>query len=58
MEAAASLEEAEQGMEAGVPVDMLAIDLRGAWEALGKITGDSVNQALVTEIFSRFCLGK
>ncbi|MEA4891699.1 MAG: tRNA uridine-5-carboxymethylaminomethyl(34) synthesis GTPase MnmE [Peptococcaceae bacterium] len=58
MEAQAALREVVQGIEAGVPEDMLAIDLRRAWEALGKITGETVSQALVAEIFSRFCLGK
>ena len=32
--------------------------MRGAWELLGEITGDSVHEELSNELFSRFCLGK
>jgi tRNA modification GTPase len=32
--------------------------MRRAWELLGSITGDTVADDIVTEIFSRFCLGK
>lgn len=42
----------------GIPVDFLAIDVRGAWEALGEITGETVSDDLVEKIFSDFCVGK
>jgi len=45
-------------MDNGVPVDLLAIDVRGAWEALGEITGETVTEDLVDKIFSDFCVGK
>ena len=41
-----------------VPVDMLAIDIRDAWENLGKIIGEAYEEELVDNIFKRFCLGK
>lgn len=47
-----------QGAEYGMPEDCLAIDLRNACEALGRITGESVSEDIVNEIFSKFCIGK
>ena len=41
-----------------IPVDMLAIDIRDAWENLGKIIGEAYEEELVDNIFKRFCLGK
>ena len=58
MEAHGIINEARTGAQEGTPEDLLSIDLRRAWTALGKITGETVEEALVTEIFSRFCLGK
>lgn len=45
-------------MEDGMPVDFAVVDLREAWSLLGSITGDTVHDDIVEEIFSRFCLGK
>ena len=39
-------------------VDFLVIDLQNAWEILGKITGETVEEDLLDQIFSKFCLGK
>jgi len=44
--------------ESNIPVDMLAIDLKMAWEDLGKIIGEYYETELVDNIFERFCLGK
>jgi len=41
-----------------VPIDMIQIDFRRAWEFLGEIVGDQMADSLVDQIFSQFCLGK
>lgn len=53
-----SLDEAFSATEAFVPIDMVQIDIRNAWEYLGEIIGDSVGDSLIDQIFSQFCLGK
>lgn len=52
------IEQAITSIDAGMPVDFIATDLRSAWELLGDITGDSIRESMVDELFSRFCLGK
>ena len=52
------LEEARLGLNSGIPVDIAAIDIRSAWEALGEITGAVVTEDLLDRIFSDFCVGK
>lgn len=44
--------------EAGFEQDLLMIDIQEAYDALGEISGHSVREDMVNEIFSRFCLGK
>ena len=56
--AADSLEAVLTGIKNGMPVDLCQTDMRDAWEDLGEITGDSYNDELLDELFSRFCLGK
>ncbi len=43
---------------AGVPADILSIDARNSWEALGEITGSTVTEDLLDRIFRDFCIGK
>lgn len=57
-ETIASLSMVEQSIEDGMPEDFFSIDLMNAYEALGSITGESVGEDLVNEIFSKFCTGK
>jgi tRNA modification GTPase len=56
--AAQSLKEACAAYEAGMPLDCITIDIKNAAEYLGEITGESVSEAVVAEIFHRFCIGK
>lgn len=53
-----ALEEVIEGIELGMPVDLVQIDLTRAWDKLGEVTGDSVQDELITQLFSQFCLGK
>jgi tRNA modification GTPase len=56
--ARSSLIEAMNGVKQRVPIDMIQIDLRSAWETLGEIVGDTASDSLIDQIFSQFCLGK
>ena len=56
--AQAHLREAIAGLEAALPEDVISMDLRGAAEALGEITGDSITEDLLDSIFRNFCIGK
>lgn len=53
-----AIEEAITGIEAGMPIDIVQIDLTRAWELLGEIIGDTVHESLIDQLFSQFCLGK
>lgn len=53
-----AVEEAIEGIEQGVPIDIVQIDLTRTWELLGEIIGDSVHESLIDQLFSQFCLGK
>ncbi|MDN4592550.1 tRNA uridine-5-carboxymethylaminomethyl(34) synthesis GTPase MnmE [Polycladomyces subterraneus] len=53
-----SVREVIEGIESGMPLDMVEIDLKNAWQALGEIIGDAVAEDLIDQIFSQFCLGK
>ncbi|MDO4522467.1 MAG: tRNA uridine-5-carboxymethylaminomethyl(34) synthesis GTPase MnmE [Eubacteriales bacterium] len=57
-EAKSSLERVEESIMADMPEDFFSIDLMSAYEELGSITGESVGEDLVNEIFSKFCMGK
>ncbi|MDD5865199.1 MAG: tRNA uridine-5-carboxymethylaminomethyl(34) synthesis GTPase MnmE [bacterium] len=53
-----SIENANNALANGMPIDIIEIDLKSAWEYLGKIIGDSYQDELIDEIFRNFCLGK
>lgn len=47
-----------KGIAAGMPVDLVQIDMTRCWDLLGEITGDSYQDELLDQLFSQFCLGK
>ena len=57
-QAVQSLQAVNEGLELGMPVDLLQVDLTRTWQILGEITGDAAPDELITQLFSQFCLGK
>ena len=53
-----SLKLVERSIENGMPEDFYSIDLTSAYASLGKIIGEEVDEDVVNEIFSKFCMGK
>jgi len=53
-----AMDDALAAIEQSMPVDMVQIDIRKAWELLGEVIGESVGEELIDQIFSQFCLGK
>jgi len=58
VEALASLRMVRQSVCDGMPEDFYSIDLMNAYEVLGSVIGEAVEEDLVNEIFSKFCTGK
>lgn len=53
-----ALEDAMEGIELGMPLDIVQIDVTRTWEYLGEIIGDTASESLIDQLFSQFCLGK
>lgn len=45
-------------VDQGMPPDCIVVDLRDAWDKLGEITGDTVGEDIIDQIFTKFCIGK
>ena len=52
------LDQPHMTLMSGMSEDFVVIDLRSAWEKLGEITGETLDEDIIDEIFSRFCIGK
>jgi tRNA modification GTPase len=52
------IHDAQEAHAASIPQDLLATSVRAALHAVGEVTGEHVDQAVLNEIFSRFCIGK
>ena len=53
-----SIKKVEKTIKENIPIDITAIYFKEAIEELNKITGESVTEDIINEIFSKFCLGK
>ena len=53
-----SIEKAIDTVNMGMPIDIIAVEIKQILENLGNITGDNVSEDIINEIFSKFCLGK
>ena len=53
-----NLNKARQTIINSMPIDMISSHLKEILEELGKITGETVTEDVIAEIFSKFCLGK
>ena len=52
------IKEIEEELNLNVEIDLIEINIRRLWDILGEILGESYNDELLDEIFSKFCLGK
>lgn len=57
-QAKSTIADAIEAIEMDVPIDLIQIDITRTWELLGEIIGDSVQESLIDQLFSQFCLGK
>lgn len=53
-----SLRGAAQTLAQNVGLDLASMEVRGAWESLGLVVGETAGDDLLDQIFSRFCIGK
>ena len=53
-----SLKKVLESIELGMPEDLYAIDLTNAYESLGKIIGETLEEDIINKIFKDFCMGK
>ncbi len=58
IDALESIKLVKSSIESGMPEDFYSIDLMNAYESLGKIIGENVEEDLVNMIFKEFCMGK
>ena len=56
--ACGALDEAMRSIEDEMPLDVCAVDLSAALDALGEITGETMSEHVISEVFARFCVGK
>lgn len=57
-ETKALMNEVINQIDIGMPIDMVEVDIKNAWQTLGEIIGEYHPEDLIDELFSKFCLGK
>ena len=55
---ASHIQEAISAIEMGMPIDCFEVDVKDAWQALGEISGDTVTEDVLDQVFQEFCIGK
>jgi tRNA modification GTPase len=58
MKTLAALLVAEESIECGQPTDIVVADIRESIHYIGEITGEITTDEVLTNIFSKFCIGK
>lgn len=53
-----SIKDSTNAIKQKLPLDFIEVDIKNTWEALGEITGDTVEEDLLDHIFKNFCIGK
>ena len=53
-----SIEDIEKGLKENTPLDIIEIDLKNIWETLGSIIGETYDEEVLDNLFSKFCVGK
>ena len=56
--ALSSLKQALKNLDENLSLDLVCLDIKQAWDSLGKITGETSTEEIVDRIFEKFCLGK
>lgn len=57
-EAKNSIETIRQNIENNLPIDIIEIDLKYIWDTLGEVIGETYQEELLDNLFSKFCVGK
>ncbi len=52
-----ALESAENAININT-LDIISVDLKDAWDALGEITGETASEEIISTVFAKFCVGK
>ena len=47
-----------RAIDDAMPLDVCAVDLSAALDVLGEITGETMNEEVISQVFARFCVGK
>ncbi len=56
--ALSAVKRALEGVSAGLPAELYALEIKNAWEFLGTLSGETANETIISEIFAKFCVGK
>lgn len=57
-EALNSIENSIYTIKGDLPVELISVDLKDCWDLMGQITGDTVSEDIIDQIFANFCIGK